>query len=142
MEFFITELTSCSSGQLQDIQGLIHELDPLCSTSEEAITAIINDANSHLFAMFDGERIIGCATLAVFHAPTSTMASIEDVVVSSDYRGQHLGRKLVEHLLEEARKYSPIQIHLTSRPSRVAANKLYQSLGFKKKETNFYTIQL
>ena len=32
-------------------------------------------------------------------------------------------------------------LNFTSRPARVAANKLYQKLGFKRKETNVYTMK-
>lgn len=84
----------------------------------------------------------GCATLCVFHSPTGTKASIEDVVVSSADRGQHLGKQLMEYVLEQAKAYAPIELHLTSNPMRVAANKLYQSLGFQKKETNCYQMMI
>lgn len=40
--------------------------------------------------------------------------------------------------MEQAKEYAPIELHLTSNPMRVAANKLYQSLGFQRKETNCY----
>ena len=121
---------------------------------------VLKDSNCHLYVILEcltpgpssssaklrtgaGEgRIIGCATLCVFHSPTGTKASIEDVVVSSAYRGQHLGKQLMEYVLEQAKAYAPIELHLTSNPKRVAANKLYQSLGFQKKETNCYQMSI
>lgn len=99
---------------------------------------VLKDSNCHLYAILDGERIVGCVTLCVFHSPTGTKASVEDVVVSSAYRGQHLGKQLMEYVLEQAKAFAPIELHLTSNPMRVAANKLYQSIGFQKKETNCY----
>ena len=80
--------------------------------------------------------------LLFFHSPTSAKAYVEDVVVSSDYRGQHLGKQLMEHVLEEAHKLVPIELHLTSNPKRVAANALYQSIGFERKETNCYQMNI
>lgn len=44
----------------------------------------------------------------------------------------------MEYVLEQAKAYAPIELHLTSNPMRVATNKLYHSLGFQKKETNCY----
>ena len=44
----------------------------------------------------------------------------------------------MEYVHEQAKAYAPIVLHLTSNLMRVAANKLYQSLGFQKKETNAY----
>ena len=92
--------------------------------------------------MEDG-RIVGTASLCILHQPTGTKGRIEDVVVSSEFRGQHIGRKLVEHLIAFARKeFSPIQLQLTSRPSREVANRLYLSLGFQPYETNVYKLTL
>ena len=39
-------------------------------------------------------------------------------------------------------KLSPIDLRLTSKPSRVEANALYQALGFKQRETNVYQMSL
>ena len=118
------------------------ELSERLDLTENALTQVLEDENSHLYVLLDKEQIIGCASLCLFHSPTGRKASIEDVVVLSAYRGRQLGRQLVEHLLEEARKLSPIELHLTSKPKRIAANALYQSLGFIRKETNFYYLNL
>ena len=48
----------------------------------------------------------------------------------------------MEYVLEQAKAYAPIELHLTSNPMRVAANKLYQSLGFQRKETNCYQMMI
>ena len=118
------------------------ELSDRVNFTETDLTLVLEDSNCHLYAVLDGERVTGCATLCVFHSPTGTKASIEDVVVSSVYRGQHLGKQLMEYVLEQAKACAPIELHLTSNPKRVAANKLYQSLGFQKKETNCYQMSI
>ena len=48
----------------------------------------------------------------------------------------------MEYVLEQAKAYAPIELHLTSNPMRVAANKLYQSIGFQRKETNCYQMTI
>ena len=98
--------------------------------------------NARLFVAKDGDKIIGCATLCPFVSPTGRKASIEDVVVSAEYRGQGIGRRLVEAAIEKAKESAPITLQLTSRPSREAANHLYQSMGFSQKDTNFYYLKL
>jgi ribosomal protein S18 acetylase RimI-like enzyme len=40
--------------------------------------------------------------------------------------------------LDEARKHRVKGVSLTSRPSREAANRLYQRIGFSLRETNVY----
>ena len=126
------------------------QLSDRVNFSQTDLMLVQKDSNCHLYAVLESERIIGCATLCVFHSPTGTKASIEDVVVSSAYRGQHLGKQLMECVLEQAKSYAPmdstgsptIELHLTSNPKRVAANKLYQSLGLQKKETNCYQMSI
>ena len=148
----IQELHNYTQAQFKDLKQLIAELSDRVNLTQTDLMLVLKDSNSHLYVILEshtpgtspkGEgRIIGCATLCVFHSPTGTKASIEDVVVSSAYRGQHLGKQLMEYVLEQAKAYAPIELHLTSNPMRVAANKLYQSLGFQKKETNCYQMAI
>ena len=138
----IQELHNYTQAQFEDLKQLMSELSDRVSLTQTNLLMVLKDSNCHLYVILDGERVMGCATLCVFHSPTGTKASVEDVVVSSAYRGQHLGKQLMEYVLEQAKAYAPIELHLTSNPIRVAANKLYQSLGFKKKETNCYQMMI
>lgn len=138
----IQELHNYTPSQLEEIKSLLSQLSDRVIFSESELMMVLKDTNSHLYVILNDEHIVGCATLCIFHSPTGTKASIEDVVVSSDYRGQHLGKKLMEFVLDQAQQFAPIELHLTSNPKRVAANKLYQSLGFQKKETNCYRMMI
>ena len=138
----IVELKIYTQAQFDDLKQLMSELSDRVSLTQTNLLMVLKDSNCHLYVILDGERVMGCATLCVFHSPTGTKASVEDVVVSSAYRGQHLGKQLMEYVLEQAKAYAPIELHLTSNPMRVAANKLYQSLGFQKKETNCYQMMI
>lgn len=138
----ILELHDYTQAQFEDLKQLMSELSDRVNFTQTDLMLVLKDRNCHLYAVLEGEHIIGCVTLCLFHSPTGTKASIEDVVVSSAYRGQHLGRQLMGYVLEQAKAYAPIELHLTSNPMRVAANKLYQSLGFQKKETNCYQMSI
>ena len=138
----INELQNYTQAKFEELKQLMSELSDRVNFTQTDLMLVLKDSNCHLYVILDGERIIGCATLCVFHSPTGTKASIEDVVVSSAYRGQHLGKQLMEYVLEQAKEYAPIELHLTSNPKRVAANKLYQSIGFQKKETNCYQMTI
>ena len=138
----ILELHDYTQAQFEDLKQLMSELSDRVNFTQTDLMLVLKDRNCHLYAVLDSERIIGCATLCVFHSPTGTKASIEDVVVSSAYRGQHLGKQLMGYVLEQAKAYAPIELHLTSNPMRVVANKLYQSLGFQKKDTNCYQMSI
>ena len=77
-------------------------------------------------------------TLAMFLIPTGRRAWIEDVVVDENARGKGVGQLLNERALEIAKVAGARTVDLTSRPSREAANRLYQRLGFVERETNVY----
>ena len=140
----IRRLQSLTDAQLDDIQVLMRELSASIAVTSEMIRRAVESPDTHFFALMEDDgRIIGTASLCVFHSPTGSKAHIEDVVVLSSYRGRHLGKMLMEHLIEYARKeFKEIDLSLTSRPQRVAANQLYKSLGFCQRETNVYSMAI
>ena len=106
---------------------------------EQELRAIIEDSASQLFIMRDNEHIMGMLTLGHYTSPTGRKVWVEDVVVSADYRGKGLGRRLINHAIEYCREnLSPCTLMLTSNPARVAANELYRTSGFEPKQTNVY----
>lgn len=106
---------------------------------EQELRAIVEDSASQLFIMRDNEHIMGMLTLGHYTSPTGRKVWVEDVVVSADYRGKGLGRRLINHAIEYCREnLSPCTLMLTSNPARVAANELYRTSGFESKQTNVY----
>ena len=103
---------------------------------------IVSSPTTVLFvARVDG-RIVGALTLVLFRLPTGLRAWIEDVVVDGEVRGAGVGEALNRAALTEAKSRGSLTVDLTSRPSREAANRLYQRLGFVARETNVYRINL
>lgn len=132
------ELHTYTDSDFNDLYVLMQELSGNIVFTRESLERMFADQNSHLYVIREEGRIVACASLCIFHQPFSTDATIESVVVSSKMRGKGLGRKLMEHLIEEAARMKVDCIHLTSNPKRVAANALYQKMGFERKETNCY----
>jgi ribosomal protein S18 acetylase RimI-like enzyme len=110
-------------------------------TSSELQKIVSSDSSTIFVARVDG-KIVGSLTLATFHIPTGVRAWIEDVVVDSSARGHGVGEALNQAALAEARSRGAVTVDLTSRPSREAANRLYQRLGFVQRETNVYRFTL
>ena len=102
------------------------------------VAEILSDPDSYLFiARVDG-RIVGSLTLVMFRIPTGLKAWIEDVVVDDAARGHGVGELLNRAALAKAAQRGAKAVSLTSRPSREAANRLYQRIGFTIRETNVY----
>jgi ribosomal protein S18 acetylase RimI-like enzyme len=110
-------------------------------TANELQEIVSSEASVLFVARVDG-KIAGSLTLATFRIPTGLRAWIEDVVVDGSARGHGVGEALNLAAIEEARARGAVTVDLTSRPSREAANRLYQRLGFVQRETNVYRYSL
>jgi ribosomal protein S18 acetylase RimI-like enzyme len=108
--------------QAEDLGNLV-----LCNSLFHLLVAVLKDES--------GERYVGMGTIFFQCNLARWIAEIHDVVVDENFRGLHLGEKIIKSLLDVALQFSKsrnikIKLFLTSRPSRVAANALYQKLGF------------
>ncbi|MBI1855269.1 MAG: GNAT family N-acetyltransferase [Chloroflexi bacterium] len=107
--------------------------------SRDDLAALVKSESSTLIiARADDGSIIGAASLTVYRVPTGIRAIIEDVIVDESVRGRGIGEALVRRCLDIAREKGASGVSLTSNPKRKAANKLYQKMGFTKRETNAY----
>ena len=138
------ELCTLTNSQIDDLLGLMKELNAELTVTPAQQRRAVGAPGTRIFiAEDDAKRIVGCATLCVYESPSGRKASVEDVVVASAFRGQGIGRTLLQRIIDFAgSKLSPIDLHLTSNPSRAEANALYQALGFEKRDTNVYKMSL
>jgi ribosomal protein S18 acetylase RimI-like enzyme len=93
-------------------------------------------------ARTDDGLIVGTLTLVVFRIPTGLRAWIEDVIADPAAAGQGVGAALSQAALDKARDLGCRTVDLTSRPSREAANHIYKKLGFERRDTNVYRMEL
>ena len=135
------KLTVFSQQDLADLDALMHELSATSFCNEELLNNALNDANVHVYVIRDEGYIVATGTLCIKHTLEFTIADIESVVVSSKCRGRGYGKELMTAMIEAAKKMNVHHIQLTSRPARVAANKLYQDFGFERYETNCYKLK-
>lgn len=119
-------------------------LPQLSSTAKKLpmlrLSQIAKDKNTIFIGVWDGKNMIGMGFIIFILTPAGFRARIEDVVIDERHRGHGLGDKLTRLLISEARKKRVSYIELTSRPNRVAANRLYRRLGFKRHHTSMYRL--
>lgn len=126
LESFLNQLTATHAGLTVDF-----------------IRELTGSVNSYLFcAADDSGHYIGMITLGIYLSPTGRKGWIEDVVVTESSRGQGAGKQLTQYAIQFAKEKGVQLLMLTSNPSRIAANHLYPSLGFERKETNVYRMIL
>lgn len=134
----VEELNSYTPQDLADIDVLMHELSATSFCNEQLLEAALGDANVHVYVIRECGNIVATGTLCVKHTLEFAIADIESVVVSSRCRGKGFGRVLMSAMIDAAKGFQVHHIQLTSNPARVAANRLYQELGFVRYETNCY----
>jgi ribosomal protein S18 acetylase RimI-like enzyme len=107
-----------------------------------ALAAIVGcPANTVLVSRSAG-LINGTLTLVMFPIPTGLRAWIEDVVVDDSARGQGVGVALTVAALRLAQQAGARTVDLTSRPSREAAGRLYERVGFAERGSRLYRFDL
>lgn len=137
----------------RDINSLLEQLSPNCPRHcSNSLIRLLENRDLLTLIVIDRKKnkVIGMGS-AIFHLTLSDMSvSIEGVVIDKDYRRKDFGRALVENLIKRIKGRNDFvdvgqkatHINLTSHPTREAANKLYQKLGFKKRDTNMYRLSL
>jgi ribosomal protein S18 acetylase RimI-like enzyme len=141
-----TEVTICEAVTDEVVEAFARLIPQLSSSnpppSRSQLESLVSSEASTLFVARVEGRIVGSLTLATFRIPTGVRAWIEDVVVDEQARGHGVGEALNRAALDLARAEGAITVELTSRPSREAANRLYQRMGFVVRDTNVYRFTL
>lgn len=140
----IEEATAVDDELVEAMARLVPQLSSSAPPPDRAALAeLVGHPATTLLVARDGDgTIVGSLTLVVFPIPTGRRAWIEDVVVDAASRGRGVAAALNRVALQRAEAMGCRTVDLTSRPSREAANRLYERLGFVRRETNVWRFEL
>lgn len=140
----ISLLTEVTDEVVQAFARLLPQLSSSAVVPSREQLQEIADNDSFFIARDpdSGGQIVGSLTLVTFRIPTGVRSWIEDVVVDTSMRGRGIGEALTRAALIRAAELGAKTVDLTSRPSREAANRLYQRVGFELRQTNLYRYNL
>lgn len=138
-----------------DINTLLKQLSPNCPQydSNDSLSHVLSDKRKIIaLIVFDMEakKIVGIASALFRFMLSNVSVAIGDVVIDEKHCGKGLGKALIKSLIKRIKEKNDLMIgvqkathiSLTSHPSREVANKLYQELGFEKRDTNLYRLSL
>ena len=134
----IIEVSQVSDEFMESVARLLPQLTQKPVPSKEDLAEILTSPNTIVITACRERHIVGMLTLVLYRSPSALRARIEDVVVDQPFRGQGIGRAIIGHAMGLAARKKATTIDLTSNPTRKTANKLYESIGFKKHDTNIY----
>src|SRR5690606_35186147 len=122
------------------IAALFRQLSP--NKQQVDLNEVLDAANCIVLStcFIDGE-VVGIASMANYKVISGNKGWIEDVVVDENYRGKGIGRKLVEKLLAVAQERAYTEVLLFTEAHRNQAIHLYESMGFRKRESSIYVLK-
>jgi ribosomal protein S18 acetylase RimI-like enzyme len=128
-------LDQLTNGDAAAIERLLPQLSTSAVFDRARIDAMIgHTATDLVVARFNG-GIVGMATLVTFPLLTGLRGHVDDVVVDETLRGRGIARKLLDAIMLLARSRQLRTLDLSSRPSRMPAIKLYESVGFERRDS-------
>ncbi len=132
--------------QREDLAAIVRLLadDPLGQARETvsevlpavygtAFDAIAADPRQELIVAEAGGTVVGCLHLTIIPGLSwggMTRAQIEDVRVASSLRRTGIGRQLMTHAVDRARRRGCGMMQLLVNKSRTDAERFYRQLGF------------
>jgi ribosomal protein S18 acetylase RimI-like enzyme len=132
-----------TDGVLDALNRLVPQLSSRAQALDRtSLGVLLASPGVTLFVARRNGEEIGTLTLVVFSIPSGERAWIEDVVVDESARGSGAGEALVRAAIAHAASLGLSEVDLTSRPTRTAANALYQKMGFVQRETNVYRFSI
>ncbi|MBD2312728.1 GNAT family N-acetyltransferase [Desertifilum sp. FACHB-1129] len=134
----------CTQNDLPILQVLLSELDSELQLSEGQMQAIFERIcqipNYHYYlAQLAGEPV-GCFSLLIvptFLRNGACEALLDSVVVLPPYRGQGIGRTMMQEVARICREAGCYKITLSSNLKRDRAHQFYQNLGFEQHGWSF-----
>lgn len=129
-------LSSVTDADASDVAHLLGQLSKTATFDQDRLSAIVAHDATELLVVRVGGRVVGAATFVAFPLPSGVRGHVEDVVVDETMRGNGIARALLVRMTEMATDRGLRTLDLTSRPSRESALRLYESVGFVRRETN------
>lgn len=123
------------------ISNLFEQLSP--GKEQEKLNQIFEVNNQITIAYCQQkQKVVGIALMCNYSVISGRKGWIEDVVVDNNVRGNGIGKKLIEKLLEEAEKRKLSEVLLFTEDHRTPAINLYKKMGFKLKNSRIYILKM
>jgi len=112
---------------LNEVFGINFDIEQMLENGMRKLIVFYPPQGRLLLAEGD-DRVAGVACM---HQIREGMGEVKRMYVRDEFRGQGIGRALLEELISEAREIGCTHLRLDSARFMHAAHKLYRSAGFK-----------
>jgi mutator protein MutT len=122
------------------VKKLVAQLDPSAVINEQSLYRAM--LNGYVSKIEENKKLMGMGWIFPRQTLLRKQAVVEDMIVDESQRGKGYGEKILLDLIAWSKKQGVEVVELTTNPKRIAANALYQKVGFKLHETNHYLLNL
>lgn len=145
------ELRELNENDLESLIKLYEQLDGANGdfTAEDAHKIwqqeIEGNKKIKYFGVVENGKVIStcyCLIIPNLTRLGSSIAFVENVITDSEYRGQGLGRKVMEKAIEFARENNCYKVILQSASFRKEAHQFYKNLGFDGESKKAFILKL
>lgn len=124
----------------EDVKKLVNQLDSTALVLEQSFYKAL--LTGYVSKVEEGGRLLGMGWAYPRQTILRHQAIVEDMIVDESQRGKGLGEKILLDLIKQGKRDGVEVFELTTNPKRIAANGLYQKVGFKLHPTNHYLLDL
>jgi len=125
-----------------DLPKSVNVQEVVDNPNSALIFAIKGDVPTDNWDLLPKESYCGTTTLLMLTSTTHKIASFYEVVVEEGNEGKGIGKRLMNTAIEIGKQNGVTRFDLTSSPNKVAAQALYEKVGFKKRETNNWRLEV
>ncbi|MBQ0735929.1 GNAT family N-acetyltransferase [Aquimarina celericrescens] len=124
------------------IQNLFKQLSP--NKKQIPLNELLSNQYNPLIFIYhkSDEKITGIASMCLYKVISGHKGWIEDVVVDFNHRGEGIGKKLIQKLINLAKEKNLSEINLFTEDEKKAAISLYSKLGFKQSSSRLYNLKI
>jgi ribosomal protein S18 acetylase RimI-like enzyme len=121
---------------------LLAQLSDAARFDADLLARTVGGPSAALLVARRGGEIVGLLVVSVVTTLTGVRAHLDDVVVDENARGNGVGERLVAAAVERAKAAGAHSVELTSRAERTAAIRLYERVGFRRRDTGVFRLDL
>jgi ribosomal protein S18 acetylase RimI-like enzyme len=139
----VTVVTGVDDELVEGVARLVRQLSPSEPVPGPAeLVEIVRAAGSTIIVARDARAIVGMLTLHTFRAATGIHAWIQDLVVDAAARGRGVSELLTREAVRLSVEQGARTAALTSRPSHLGNARLYERIGFERRQTHLYRYRM
>lgn len=135
-----------TEADLPKIIELFREMDGEDGLPPEESKTIWTKLNEYpyyrVFVIEDRELVIGTCSLVIIDNlghQGAKIAVAENMIISQEFRGQGMGKQLMQFVMARAEEEKCYKLMLSSNKKRTLAHKFYEQLGFEQHGISFMT---